>query len=643
MKETKQFQTETKKLLDMMIHSIYTHKEIFLRELVSNASDAIDKLKYKAITDTHILGDNTEFKIEIIPNKDARTITIKDNGIGMTMEEVIANIGTIAKSGSKDFMEKLKEAKENKDMEIIGQFGVGFYSSFMVADKVTLITKSPYSDLGVKWESSGEGEYNIEELEIATRGTEITLHLRKDEEENTFSEYTETWELKSLVKKYSDYVRYPIMMEFEKENPKKDEKGEIIEGEFETEIVTETLNSMTPIWKKSKEELKDEDYNEFYKGKFHDWMDPMKTIHYTVEGNIQYTALLFIPSKTPMDFYTKDYEKGLQLYTKNVFIMDKCKELIPDYFRFVKGLIDSSDFSLNVSREILQQNKQLEVIAKNIEKKIKKELELLMKNEREKYEEFFTNFGNDIKFGVYDSFGAKKDLLKDLLIFNSSFSDKRTSLKEYVERMKEEQKYIYFVSGDDKERLKKLPQMESLKDKGYEVLFFLDKIDEFAIQVLREFEGKEFKAINQGDLDKEANSDDKKLLEEKANENKDLIGKLKESLKTKVADVRLTSRLKSSAVCLVSGEGVSFEMEKVMKEMPGENPMGPVKADRILELNPDHDLFKTLSRAFDKDADSLNDIAELLYSQALLIEGFPLDDPVDFSNKMTNLIIKANN
>jgi len=643
MKETKQFQTETKKLLDMMIHSIYTHKEIFLRELISNASDAIDKLKYKAITDTHILGDNTEFKIEIIPNKDARTITIKDNGIGMTMEEVIANIGTIAKSGSKDFMEKLKEAKENKDMEIIGQFGVGFYSSFMVADKVTLITKSPYSDLGVKWESNGEGEYNIEELEVATRGTEIILHLRKDEEENTFSEYTETWELKSLVKKYSDYVRYPIMMEFEKENPKKDEKGEIIEGEYETEIVTETLNSMTPIWKKSKEELKDEDYNEFYKGKFHDWMDPMKTIHYAVEGNIEYTALLFIPSKTPMDFYTKDYEKGLQLYTKNVFIMDKCKDLIPDYFRFVKGLVDSSDFSLNVSREILQQNKQLEVIAKNIEKKIKKELELLMKNEREKYEEFFTNFGNDIKFGVYDSFGAKKDLLKDLLIFNSSFSDKRTSLKEYVERMKEDQKYIYFVSGDDKERLKKLPQMESLRDKGYEVLFFLDKIDEFAIQVLREFEGKEFKAINQGDLDKEASSDDKKLLEEKANENKDLIGKLKESLKTKVADVRLTSRLKSSAVCLVSGEGVSFEMEKVMKEMPGENPMGPVKADRILELNPDHDLFKTLSRAFDKDADSLNDIADLLYSQALLIEGFPLDDPVDFSNKMTNLIIKANN
>jgi molecular chaperone HtpG len=642
MKETMQFQTETKKLLDMMIHSIYTHKEIFLRELISNASDAIDKLKFNAITDTHILGDDTEFKIEIVTDKDARTITIKDNGIGMTKEEVVTNIGTIAKSGSKDFMEKLKEAKENKEMEIIGQFGVGFYSSFMVADKVSLVTKSPYDEKGVRWESTGEGEYIIEDVDKSTRGTEITLHLRKDEDENTFSEYLETWEIKNLVKKYSDYVRYPIEMDIKKENPKKNDKGEIIEGEYEIEIVRETLNSMTPIWKKSKEELKDEDYNEFYKGKFHDWMDPLKTIHYKVEGNIEYTALLFIPGKAPMNFHTKDYEKGLQLYTKNVFIMDKCKDLIPDYFRFVKGLVDSSDFSLNISREILQQNKQLQVIAKNIEKKIKKELETMMKNEREKYEEFFDSFGTDIKFGVYDGFGAKKDLLKDLLIFESSFSDKKTSLKEYVERMKEDQKYIYFVSGDDKEKLKKLPQMESVRDKGYEVLFFLDKIDEFAIQAMREFEGKEFKAINQGNLDSEASDDDKKLLEEISKKNEGLISRLKDVLKEKVADVRLTSRLKSSAVCLVSGEGVSFEMEKVMSQMPGENPFGPVKADRILELNPDHDLFKTLNKVFEKDADSLSDIADLLYSQALLIEGFQLEDPVDFSNKMTNLMIKAN-
>ncbi len=642
MKETKQFQTETKKLLDMMIHSIYTHKEIFLRELISNASDAIDKLKFNAVTDTNILGNDTEFKIEIIPDKDARTITIRDNGIGMTKEEVVTNIGTIAKSGSKDFMEKLKEAKENQEMEIIGQFGVGFYSSFMVADKVTLETKSPYEEKGIRWESNGEGEYNIEEVDLGTRGTSITLHLRKDEEDNTFSEYTETWEIKSLVKKYSDYVRYPVEMDVTKETPKKDDKGEIIEVEYDTEIIRETLNSMTPLWKKSKEQLSDEEYNEFYKGKFHDWVDPIKTIHYKVEGNIDYTALLFIPGKAPMDFYTKEFEKGLQLYTKNVFIMDKCKELIPDYFRFVKGLVDSSDFSLNVSREILQQNRQLEVIAKNIEKKIQKELKLLLKNEREKYEEFFSAFGNDIKYGVYDQYGAKKDLLKDLLIFDSSFNEKKTTLKEYVERMKEEQKYIYFVSGEDKEKLKNLPQMEGLREKGYEVLFFLDKIDEFAIQVLREYEGKEFKAINQGDLDKEINSDDKKLLDEKTEENKDLISELKEILKEKVADVRLTSRLKSSAVCLVSGEGVSFEMEKVMKEMPGENPFGSVKADKILELNPNHDLFKSLNKVFEEDKKTLSDIADLLYSQALLIEGFPLEDPVDFSNKMTQLMIKAN-
>lgn len=642
MKETKQFQTETKKLLDMMIHSIYTHKEIFLRELISNASDAIDKLKFNAVTDTDILGSDTEFKIEIIPNKEARTITIRDNGIGMTRDEVVANIGTIAKSGSKDFMEKLKEAKENQEMDIIGQFGVGFYSSFMVADRVTLETKSPYGETGIRWESNGEGEYNIEEIDLDRRGTSITLHLRKDEEDNTFSEYTETWEIKTLVKKYSDYVRYPVEMDVTNETPKKDDKGEVIEGEFETEIVRETLNSMTPLWKKSKDEITDEEYNEFYKGKFHDWVDPIKTVHYRVEGNIDYTALLFIPGKAPMDFYSKEFEKGLQLYTKNVFIMDKCKDLIPDYFRFVKGLVDSSDFSLNVSREILQQNKQLEVIAKNIEKKIQKELKSLLKNDRDKYEEFFGTFGNDIKYGVYDQYGAKKDFLKDLLIFDSSFSDKKTTLKEYVERMKEDQKYIYFVSGEDKEKLKNLPQMESLRDKGYEVLFFLDKIDEFAIQVLREYEGKEFKAINQGDLDKEINSDDKKLLDEKTEENKDLIGELKEILKEKVADVRLTSRLKSSAVCLVSGEGVSFEMEKVMKEMPGENPFGPVKADKILELNPNHDLFKSLNKVFGEDKETLSDIADLLYSQALLIEGFPLEDPVDFSNKMTKLMIKAN-
>ncbi len=635
MKETKQFQTETKKLLDMMIHSIYTHKEIFLRELISNASDAIDKLKFKAISDTSILGEQKEFYIEIIPNKENRTITIKDNGIGMTKDEVIANIGTIAKSGSKDFMEKFNKAKENKELEIIGQFGVGFYSSFMLADKVTLVTKAPGEAMGTLWESNGEGEYTIEDIEKEGRGTEITLHLRKDEEDNTYSEYLEEWEIKNLVKKYSDYVRYPVFMDITRET-----EGETPD-EKTTEIKRETLNSMTPIWKKNKNDITEEEYNEFYKGKFHDWVDPVKVIHTSVEGNIEYTALLYIPSKTPMDFHSKEYEKGLQLYTKNIFIMDKCKELVPDYFRFVKGLVDSSDFSLNISREILQQNKVLQSISNNLEKKIKKELETMLKNEREKYMEFFKNFGHDIKYGIYNEFGAKKDLLKDLLVFETSFNDEKTTLKEYVERMKEDQKEIYFVSGEDKNKLKKLPQMEVFKEKGFEVLFFLDKIDEFMLQALRDYDGKTFKSINQGDLNLNNNDDDKKLIEELEKNNKELLEAIKESLKEQVKDVKLTSRLKSSPVCLVSGEGVSFEMEKVMKEMPGENPFGPVIADKILEINPNHPLFEALKKLFDTNKDEIKDFAELLYSQSLLIEGFPLEDPVEFSNKMANLMIKT--
>lgn len=647
MKETMSFQTETKRLLDLMVHSIYTHKDIFLRELISNASDAVDKIKFTSLTETEILGEDKDFKIELIPNKDNRTLTLKDNGIGMTRDEVVNNIGTIAKSGSKAFVEKLSDMKDKEQVDIIGQFGVGFYSSFMVADKVTLITKSPYSEMAVKWESIGDGSFTIEEVEKTDRGTELILHLRHDDEEaeEKFDDYLNEWKLRDLIKKYSDYIRYPIQMEVERETPKKDAEGKDIEGEFETEIKTETLNSMTPVWKKSKSELKDEDYNDFYRSNFHDWTDPLKTLHYTVEGNIQYTAMLYIPSKAPMDFYSKDFEKGLQLYTKNVFIMDKCKELIPDHFRFVKGLVDSADFSLNISREILQQNKQLDVIAKNIEKKVTRELETMLKKDRENYEKFWKEFGSDIKFGVYNNFGMYKDSLKNLLIFSSTFSDKLTTLKEYVERMKEDQKYIYFVSGDDKKTLEKMPQMEAIKDKGYEVLFFTDKVDEFAIQVLAEFEGKKFKSVNQGNLELEENEDDKKFLEEKAKDNKDMLEKIKESLSGKVSDVRLTSRLKSSAVCLVSGEGISFEMEKVMAEMPGNdaNPMGGMKADRILEINPDHELFSALNKLYEKSPADINDIADLLYSQSLLIEGFKLDDPMEFANKMSNLMIKASN
>lgn len=635
MKEKKQFQTETKKLLDMMIHSIYTHKEIFLRELISNASDAIDKLKFNAISNPELLGEDNEFYIEIIPNKEARTITIKDNGIGMTRDEVVTNIGTIAKSGSKDFMEKFNKAKENKELDIIGQFGVGFYSSFMLADKVTLVTKSANDEKATIWESNGEGEYFIDEADKASRGTEITLHLRQDEEENDYSQYLEEWEIKSLIKKYSDYVRYPVSMNVTKETPKGDSEETV------TEIVKETLNTMTPIWKRNKSDISSEEYNEFYKGKFHDWVDPVKVIHTSVEGNIEYTALLFIPSKTPFDFHSKEYEKGLQLYTKNVFIMDKCKELVPDHFRFVKGLVDSSDFSLNISREILQQNKMLQNISNNLEKKIKKELETMLKNERKNYVELFNNFGHEIKYGIYNEYGAKKDFLKDLLIFDSSFSDDKTTLKEYVERMKEDQKEIYFVSGDDKNKLKKLPQMEKLIEKGYEVLFFIDKIDEFMLQALKDYDGKTFKSINQGNLDLDTNSDDKKLIEELEKDNKELLDSIKEAIKENVKDVKLTNRLKTSPVCLVSGEGISFEMEKVMKEMPGENPFGPVVADRILEINPNHPLFEALKKLHKTSPDEIKEFGELLYSQALLIEGFALEDPVDFSNKMANLMIKT--
>jgi molecular chaperone HtpG len=642
-KETLSFQTETKRLLDLMIHSIYTHKEIFLRELISNASDAIDKLKFKSLTETDLIPSDYEFKIEIIPNKENNTITIKDTGIGMTRDEVINNIGTIAKSGSKAFVEELDKATENNDIDIIGQFGVGFYSAFMVADKVTLITKSPYSDVAIKWESTGDGSFTIEEVEKNDIGTEIILHLRKDneEKEEKYSIYLEEWKIRELIKKYSDYVRYPIQMDITREVPKKDADGNPIENEHEKITETETLNSMVPLWKKNKAEIKEEEYNEFYKNNFHDWSDPLATIHYKVEGNIEYTALIYIPSKAPLDFYSKEYEKGLKLYTKNVFIMDKCKELVPDHFRFLKGLIDSSDFSLNISREILQQNRQLNIIAKNIEKKVVAELKKLLKDNRDKYIEFFKEFGRDIKFGIYNSFGVNKDTLKDLLIFESSYSDKPTTLKEYVERMKEEQKHIYFVSGENRAQLEKLPQMEAIKDKGYEVLFFTDKIDEFAIQVLMEYEGKSFKSINQGDLDLEENSDDKKALEEKEKENKELLEKIQKELEGKVSKVRLTNRLKSSPVCLVSGDGVSFEMEKVMSEMPNANPMGDIKAERILEINPNHELFMALDKLYKSNNEEIKDIAYLLYSQALLIEGFKLDDPVEFSNIMANLIIKT--
>ncbi len=633
MSHEREFKTESKQLLNLMINSIYTHKEIFLRELISNASDAIDKYKYLALQDETLL-NNEDYKIEIIVSKENRTITIKDNGIGMTEEELIDNLGTIAKSGSKSFLEKLKTNTENVSLDIIGQFGVGFYSAFMVASKVVVKTKSPYSETGYVWESNGEETYTIEKGTKSDHGTEITLYLRENvEEDEHYEDYLEEYKIKQLVRKYSDYVHYPIVMEVTKSVPKDDKKEE-----YETVKEMATLNSMIPIWKKSKAEITQEDLNKFYQYQFHDYEDPIKAIHMNVEGVLNYNALLFIPKQAPYDLYSEKYEKGLQLYSKGVYIMDKCKELIPDYLRFIKGLVDSPDLSLNISREILQHDKQLSKIASNLEKKIKNEFERMLNNEREQYVEFFKTYGVNIKYGIYDMFGAKKDLLKDLIIFISSATKEYTTLKEYVDRMKEGQEFIYYATGQSIEQIEKLPQMELLKDKDYEVLYFTDEIDEFAIKILMEYENKKFKNITQGDLNLES-KEEKKALKKKEKTYKDLLGSIKDSLNGKVSEVKLSSRLKESAVCLVSKDDISFEMERVLAAMPGAK--NNIRAERILEINPDHQLFKALETVYEKDKEEIGNYAELLYSQALLIEGFKLDDPIEFSNKMCELMIKS--
>ena len=563
-KEAKMFQAETKELLNLMIHSIYTNREIFLRELISNASDAIDKIKFEALTNSEILGEDKDFKITLSVNKDKKEITITDNGIGMTYDEVAENIGTIAKSGSKAFKEKLENTSKD-DIDIIGQFGVGFYSGFMVADKMTLITKSPKSDMGVKWTSTGDGSYEIEEFEKKERGTSITLTIKDGEE---FMTFLEDWKIRDLVKKYSDYVRYPIIFN------------------------DETINSTKPIWKTDKSQLKDENYNEFYKSTFHDWEDPMFHFHLKVQGSIEYTALLYIPKKAPMDFYSKDYKKGLQLYTKNVFIMDKCDELIPEYFSFVKGLVDCDDLSLNISREILQQNSELTAISKNLEKKIISELEYILKNDREKYIEFWEAFGRNIKFGIHDMFGMNKDKLQNLLIFRSSLDDKYVTLKEYVERMGEEKKEILYVVGEDLATVKSLPKMEALKEKGIEVLILTDKIDEFALKTMNEFEGKTFKSISDSDFKLEENKEKEEEIKKLSEDNKSMLDKIKESLTGKIVDVELSNNLGSGASALLAKGEISLEMEKVLSQIPGNEN---IKAEKILALNPEHPLFANTS------------------------------------------------
>ncbi len=630
MARKKHFKAESQRLLDLMINSIYTHKEIFLRELISNASDASDKLYYKALTENINGISRDDLSIQIVINKDHRMLSIIDQGIGMDEKELEEHLGTIANSGSFEFKNALEDGQ--KDIDIIGQFGVGFYSAFMVAHKVEVISKKYGEDVAHIWESDTSDGYTINECEYPNHGTRINLFLKENTDDENYDQYLDEYEIQRLIKKYSDYVHYPINMDMTTSKQKEDS------DEYEQVIKNKTLNSMVPLWKRPKKEITEEDYNEFYKDKFNDFNDPMRVMHNSVEGTISYDSLLFIPSKPPMNYYSQDYEKGLQLYSRGVFIMDKASELVPEHFRFVKGLVDSQDLSLNISREMLQHDRQLKLIADKIEKRIQSELEKMLKNERETYEEFFKNFGLQLKFGIYNSYGMLKDKLQDLLLFYSANEKKLITLSEYVESMKEDQKEIYFASGETIEKIDHLPTVEMVKDKGFDILYLTDNVDEFCLQMLRDYQEKPFKNINQGDLDIES-EEEKKELEKVNADNKDLLETLKEALKEQVQDVKVSSRLKTHPVCLVSSEGVSFEMEKVLNQMPDGQE---IKAGRILEINPNHQIFTALQSIFDKDQDKVKDYASLLYDQALLIEGFTIEDPVEFSNKVCQLMVDAN-
>ena len=623
--EKKQFQAESKRLLDLMINSIYTHHEVFLRELISNASDAIDKIYYKALTDENLTFNQDDYYIKVIPNKDERTLKIIDTGIGMTKEELENNLGTIAKSGSLAFKNE-NEIKDGHD--IIGQFGVGFYAAFMVADVVTVVSKSLESDRAYKWVSEGVDGYTIEQTEKDSVGTEIILKIKENTEDDNYDEFVEEYRLTSIIKKYSDFIRYPIKMDVTKSRPKED-----AENEFEEYTEVETINSMVPIWKKNKNELTTEDYEKFYQEKRYGFDKPLKTIHTSVDGTIRYHALLYIPEKMPFDYYSQDFEKGLELYSSGVLIMEKCADLLPDYFSFVKGLVDSEDLSLNISREMLQHDRQLKLIAKNINKKIKNELQSLLKNEREKYEDFYDAFGRQLKYGVYSDFGQHKDDLQDLLMFYSSKEKKLVTLAEYVSRMPEDQKYIYYATGESNERIDKLPQTELVSDKGYEILYFTDEIDEFAIKMLMNYKEKEFKSVSSGDLGFE---EEQKETEEEVKENKELLDSMKEILAGKVKDVRVSKRLKNHPVCLTADGEISIEMEKVLNAMPNNQE---VKADKVLEINANHEVFTSLKDANENDKEKLGLFTSLLYNQALLIEGLPIQDPVEFTNDICKVMI----
>ena len=627
--ETKQFKAESKRLLDLMINSIYTNKEIFLRELISNASDAIDKLAYRSLTDQNLDIDTSKLEIKIEVDKDKRQIIIKDNGCGMTEQELENNLGTIAQSGSLAF----KEANEKKeDIDIIGQFGVGFYSAFMVSDKVTVESKSVDEAQAHKWESTGAEGYTIEPCDKQDVGTTITLHIKEDNEDEKYSEFLEQYKIQELIKRYSDYIRHPIKMDIEHKH-----KKEGTEDEYETHVETETINSMIPIWKKEKSKVTKEEYNSFYTEKFNDFMPPLKVIHSSVEGQFTYNALLYIPSHLPYDYYSQEYEKGLQLYSNGVLKMNKCSELLPDYFGFVKGLVDSPDLSLNISREMLQHDRQLKIIAKNLENKIKSELQNMLKNDREEYEKFFNTFGMQLKYGTYNNYGMDKDKLKDLLMFYSSTEKKLVTLGEYVSRMKEGQDTIYYASGESVDKIDMLPQVDGIKDKEYEILYLTENVDEFVMQVLQEYEGKKFANVCADNIDLES-KEEKEELEKVNEENKSMFEVMKEAINSEVQNIRFTHKLKNHPVCLTSEGAVSIGMEKTLNAMPNNNEN--IKAQTILEINENHPIVNKLKDLYEKDKDGLKDYTKVLYSQARLIEGLPIENPTEISNLICNLISK---
>ncbi len=623
----KQFKAESKRLLDLMINSIYTHKEIFLREIISNASDACDKLCYQALTDSAVGMDRGDFKIEITVDKDARTLTVSDNGIGMDKADLENNLGIIASSGSYKFKQELGE--DAKDTDVIGQFGVGFYSAFMVSDQITVVTRKYGAESGYKWQSSGADGYTIAECEKETVGTDIIMHIKADTEDEKYGEFLENWKLQELVRKYSDYIRFPIRMEVSKTRKKEDSPED--KPEYETYTEVETLNSMVPIWQRAKSEVTAEEYNKFYRDKFHDYADPQRVIPVSVEGSVTYKALLFVPGAAPFDYYTKEFEKGLQLYSNGVLIMDKCADLLPEHFRFVRGVVDSPDLSLNISRELLQHDRQLKVIAGNLEKKIKADLAKFLAEDREGYQTFWKNFGRQLKYGVVNEYGRHKDLLQDLLLFYSSTEKKPVTLDEYVSRMKEDQKYIYYAAGETVDKIDKLPQTEGLRDAGTEILYFTEEVDEFCAQTLRTYKEKEFRSV----LDQEIEEGAEKKAEEEAEAHKSAFDFVKEALGDKVKEVKASARLKSHPVCLTAGEGLSFEMEKYFQAV---QPDASIKADRILELNVEHPAFQALEAAVEVDPEKAKTYAALLYNQALLIAGLPLEDPSGYTDLVCGLM-----